>query len=590
MTMTEALLQPGTRLGPYRIEERVGSGGMSTVYRATDTRLERTVALKLLFQRGIEDLARFSREASLTARLDHPGIARILDVSTNPPYLVMPFIDGVTLGHYAGDRLVALRDAARAIEHAHGRGVLHRDLKPENIMVDGDGRAVVLDFGLARCFDKGWSVTQNEILGTPAFMSPEQALGRRDQFGPHTDVYGLGATLYDLIAGHPPHDGDSPYAILKAIVDRDAPVPEGPRELVLIAMTALAREPANRYRSAGAFADDLDRYLTGVNVAARAPGLVTQIRWRFQRNPLIWSLATVLALTVILSLTGGFVLLLASHHATQRELAAEHELHAADLAQERQIVTRGHLEGLRRELEEIDDQLAGRLEPAEMATLDARLSRITDEAGQLAAQNPDDPEPRWVQGRSREFARDESAAQAAYAACISRGTAHDPLVARALAAVAKQQWRDALLGLSWTELKAGRAERIVLPLSVLDHALDAGQAGETGSWLVAQRMLTGKDVRSAASFLDNSLARGGRIEDLLLLAAALHLDHPAVAGTDAEQSLARYRGHPLAWLLLAVAQRIQGGDAGEVTANVDEALRLAPIWQDKPLVRSLLEQ
>ncbi len=289
---------PSRRLaGRYARLGSLGSGGGGAVWRAWDAHLGRVVALKMLHgQRPSETaLVRFVREARAMASLHHQGIVEIYDVGEHEglPYIAMELVDGESLA----DRTAAgplppreaariVRDASLAMAAAHGAGVLHRDLKPHNVLVARDGRAVVADFGLARAVtpdEAGSAITATgAILGTPAYMAPEQARSRSAEIGPRTDVYGLGAVLFEAITGRPPHVGPNPAVVLRSVLVRDAPSPAGlvpgvPRDLDSICRKALERAPSLRYASAEALAEDLSRFLDGSPILARPPGPIRRL-------------------------------------------------------------------------------------------------------------------------------------------------------------------------------------------------------------------------------------------------------------------------------------------------------------------------
>jgi hypothetical protein len=280
----DILLRPGRPplplvLGRYRLEEQLGQGGMGAVYRALDTHLGRTVALKVPFLWGGGREAvkvRFLREAQSAALLAHPNICPVHDLGEidGVPYLTMAFVRGAPLA----DRLhpdrpappreaVALvRKLALALHEAHTRGIIHRDLKPSNVMIDEHGEPVVMDFGLARRADSALLLTQQgEMLGTPSYMPPEQVDGDVQAMGPASDVYSLGALLYEMVVGRPPFRGDV-LAILAQIC-ADEPVAPSRRlpglnpALDYLCLRALKKDPGQRWESMAAFADALARFL-----------------------------------------------------------------------------------------------------------------------------------------------------------------------------------------------------------------------------------------------------------------------------------------------------------------------------------------
>jgi len=276
--------------GDYELHEEIGRGGMGVVYRATQKSLGRTVALKMLLRRDLAspaDLARFRSEAEAAARLDHPGIVSIFEVGEcdGHPFYSMQFVEGTTLSRrLAGGRLppreaaALVAKVADAVQAAHDRGVLHRDLKPSNILIDALGEPHVSDFGLAKRLEGDASVTHTgAILGTPCYMSPEQAAGSRGDVGPTSDVWSLGAILYQTLTGRPPFQAATPMDTLLAVLESDPPVPRSldrgvDRDLEMIALKSLQKPQDLRYDSAAGLAADLRSFLAGEPVAARRGG------------------------------------------------------------------------------------------------------------------------------------------------------------------------------------------------------------------------------------------------------------------------------------------------------------------------------
>lgn len=274
----------------YELLEEVGRGGMGIVYRAHQKSLDRIVAVKMLLRRDLAtaaDLTRFRSEAEAAAQLDHPGIVSIFEVGEcgGHPFYSMRFIEGTTLAKRLAEGPMAPREAAAilrrvadAVEAAHRRGVLHRDLKPSNILIDATGAPLVSDFGLAKRIEDDRDVTHTgAILGTPCYMSPEQAAGSRGDVGPTSDVWSLGAILYQTLTGRPPFQASNPMDTLLAVLESDPPIPRSlapgvDRDLEMIALKSLQKPQDLRYASAGALAADLRAYLAGEAVAARRGG------------------------------------------------------------------------------------------------------------------------------------------------------------------------------------------------------------------------------------------------------------------------------------------------------------------------------
>jgi serine/threonine-protein kinase len=282
--------EPPRALGDYELLEELGRGGMGVVYKARQKRLDRLVAVKMILRGALAspaDMARFRAEAAAAAQLDHPNIVAVYEVGEHDGqhFFSMQLVEGRTLARLVADgplpshaaaRYVAA--VARAVHYAHGHGILHRDLKPSNVIVDGDGHPHVLDFGLAKRFDAPSLTGAGAILGTPAYMPPEQAAGSRGVLGPASDVYALGAILYELLTGRPPFQSSSPVDTLLLVLEQE-PVPPRllnprvERDLEMICLKCLQKPADLRYPTAAALADDLEAFLHGETVSARPSGL-----------------------------------------------------------------------------------------------------------------------------------------------------------------------------------------------------------------------------------------------------------------------------------------------------------------------------
>ncbi|MHC5080394.1 MAG: protein kinase domain-containing protein [Planctomycetota bacterium] len=291
-------------LGPYKILVELGHGGMGMVYKAVHMDLKRTVALKVLTagEDATEDaIARFRREAEAVAKLGHhPHIVPLYDLGRDGQlhYFAMHFVEGKPLDELIRDGELSPRRAAifaqkiaGALEHAHKHNVLHRDVKPENVLVSPEGEPQVTDFGLAKDTRSDSGLTHaGTLVGTPKYMSPEQAEARLDAVDARSDVYGLGATLYTMLAGVPPFEGPTILHIIKQVLQAD-PVPlrkrnpAVPRDLETICFKALEKDPARRYASAGELEEDLRRFLENQPIVARRASLTYRVAKRVKRNP-----------------------------------------------------------------------------------------------------------------------------------------------------------------------------------------------------------------------------------------------------------------------------------------------------------------
>jgi len=268
----------GENVGPYRIVEKLGQGGMATVYKAYHPALDRYVAIKVMHPAFMEDpnfLARFQREARIVAKLDHPSITPIYDFAEHEgyPYLVMRFVQGETLKARLqegpldeAEFLRIARAVGEALTYAHEKGVLHRDIKPSNVLLTPEGHVYLTDFGLARMAEAGESTLSRDMMvGTPQYISPEQAKGLKD-LDARTDVYSFGVVLYEILVGQAPFTADTPFAIIHDHIFSPLPMPreinpEFPALLERVLLKALAKEPDDRYSSVAALVEALESAL-----------------------------------------------------------------------------------------------------------------------------------------------------------------------------------------------------------------------------------------------------------------------------------------------------------------------------------------
>lgn len=318
---------PWAVLGAYDLLEEIGRGGMGVVYRALQRDLNRPVAVKVLLDAGFastQQKERFRREAEAVARLKHPGIVAIHEIgeSDGLPWFSMDHVEGASLEESAKDHplpgreaALCLREIALAVAHAHERGILHRDLKPSNILLDTAGRPHVTDFGIAQRLDldpdgeTAAPLTRTgQSLGSPGYAAPELVLGQTADV--RTDVYGLGAILYYLLTGRPPHSGATLESLLRQVREEDPAAPSSlrpsiPRDLETICLKCLRKSQAGRYPSPLALVEDLDRFLAGLPVLARPAGPI-EIAWRWcRRRPFAAALLGTISLLLALIVVGS---------------------------------------------------------------------------------------------------------------------------------------------------------------------------------------------------------------------------------------------------------------------------------------------
>jgi eukaryotic-like serine/threonine-protein kinase len=300
------------RIGAYEVLGELGRGGMGVVYKARQTNLRRLVALKMVLNggyRGPDEFARFQAEAEAVARLQHPNIVQVHEIGTHQgqPFFSLEYVDGGSLAQRIAGRPQPTRQAAaltetlaRAMDYAHGRDIVHRDLKPANVLLTAQGMPKITDFGLAKRLGEDGATRTGAILGTPSYIAPEQAKGQKD-VGPPADIYALGAILYELLTGRPPYRGETPLDTMLQVLEGKLVSPSQrnrrvPRDLEIICLKCLEKEPAKRYPSAAALADDLRHFLTGESIEAR-PARGAERFWRWcRRRPLVSGLLAAMLL------------------------------------------------------------------------------------------------------------------------------------------------------------------------------------------------------------------------------------------------------------------------------------------------------
>lgn len=307
--------------GDYELVEQLGQGGMGVVYRAQQKSLQREVAVKLLSAgpwASPEFIARFTREAQSAARLQHPNIVSIFEIGTHEEmnFFSMQLVRGQSLAQRLDaqgplpprEAARLLRTIAEALDYAHRLGILHLDLKPANVLIDEHGEPQVADFGLAKRLDESLASDSDEVSGTPSYMAPEQATARSQRIGVATDIYGLGAILYELLSGRPPFLGATPRQTLEQVVAaQPAALRDGtraiPADLEAICLKCLAKEPAERYVTARGLAEDLGRFLEGRPVSVRPLNAGQRLQAWARREPRV----AFAAATALVALVAGLI-------------------------------------------------------------------------------------------------------------------------------------------------------------------------------------------------------------------------------------------------------------------------------------------
>lgn len=328
---------PGRMFGDYQLLHEVARGGMGVVYRANQVGLDRVVALKMILGGRLADdtqIRRFQAEAMAAGQLSHPNIVAIYDVGRveDQHFFSMEFIEGQSLADMVRDRPLPPLEAARyvritaeAIDYAHGRDILHRDLKPSNVIVDTNDQPRITDFGLAKRLDEDSDLTASGFaVGTPSYMPPEQAAGRHDQMDRTSDVYSLGAILYELVTGRPPFKAANVLDTLLQVRENEVVPPrllnpKVPRDLDTIIRKCLAKDQKHRYPTAAELADDLGRFQEGQPILAQRVGLLGRFaRWA-RRYPIV---AATMAIIVITSLLAALAATSAARRMSAKRLEA----------------------------------------------------------------------------------------------------------------------------------------------------------------------------------------------------------------------------------------------------------------------------
>jgi tetratricopeptide (TPR) repeat protein len=553
------------RAGRFLLLRELGRGGMGVVWEAWDPQLSRRVAVKMVRQLDdVDARGRILKEARAAAAIQHPGIVPVHEVLEHDgcPCIAMTLVDGRALD--PADRLdprraaEIVRDAARAVQAAHEKGVVHRDLKPGNLMTDAAGRVFVLDFGVAAVELDAVRTASGVVCGTPAYMSPEQAMGRRDLIGPATDVYGLGATLYALLAKHPPFHDRRDMDILRAVpFDEPAALRKVSGDLARIVQKAMDKVPAARYASAAEFADDLDRFLRGEPILGRP----TSATWRFvRRHPR--AIASSALATIGFMIVVAFIV-----KATRAEETLDRRAKANLL-----------FEPGRRFVE--DARLLLYQKGTTSADVEKLVARARPLLEQASAADPTFAEPEHALGRCDALLGRRADAEAHLAEALRRNPAHlEPLLDRGLLALTLALEQYDVLGAAAPPALAKRAEEDLTRYAAVEL---------TGLTKAALAHVRGQ---ADAAALCEALVKDPRVGDeaLFLLGRIRWGAHDGAGALEAlEEAVGRRPHHRHGRMLLAMVRRARG-EFEKALEELERGLAIDPAFAPFLVVRAALQ-
>lgn len=594
----------GTFFGPYEIVDELGRGGMGVVYKARQPNVDRFVALKVLLSGALASstqVKRFQREAEVTARLKHPGIVHVHDVGQvqDFQYFTMDFVDGPPLSKLIKERQLGVRraveiarDVARALAHAHEKEAIHRDVKPGNIIMGKDGAPVLTDFGLARDLEGDERLTRSgAMVGTPYYMPPEQAQGKRDQVTGQADVYSLGVVLFEMLTFELPFRGETQLELTNKILDQEPPRPSEieptiDRDLETIVLKAMAKLPQERHATAGDLADDLDRYLRGERVRTRGDALTDLVRrarrgWR--RPAAVAAAGGLLIVAALITSRSAVARAAIALEGAERDAAA----FALDLAATRATRERAEQEAHEARRREVLDEALEAVRQAERApagepyrrAVDVALERLSAAVDVL----PDDVGLRLQ--RARLASRRGQADLARRDLEAARRLDPDgPGGAEAVALLVRFASR------ATSDEEAYRAAAGPLLAEGL------AQAGpQAGAWRdVVEAMLLfvrDSDPEGALSAIARAQAKDASLAEVYTVEATLQsaLGQPQVALRACDRALQLDAKAPHTWIVRARLHMVMG-DAQGALDDVNRALELDPGLEAALLVRATIHQ
>ncbi|MBI2932532.1 MAG: protein kinase [Planctomycetes bacterium] len=568
--------------GRYRVIETLGRGAMGVVYRAEDSVLHRDVALKLVSRVNIAspgNIERFRREAQAMAQIDHPNVVKLYDIGEfeGDPYLVMELVRGEHLaGAFARRpmraRVELIEKVARGVQAVHEHGIVHRDLKPQNVLVDENGRPHVTDFGLARLEDGAPLTRDGLAIGTPPYMAPEQIRG--GSIDARTDVFALGAMLYEALTAQAPHAGSTVAEILHAILTLEPPPPRSlnarvPADLETICLHAIEKDPARRYPTAHAFADDLRRYLDGEAIAARRPTALKRI-WRFASRrravviPVTAAAAGMLAVYAVLRLTTPDWQIVESNWREAEERTRLSEAKTAAMAR------------VNGALERMQDLLYDGTASGE--NLRQRALETQQIAQEMARTLPSLIEAYVARGRARRLLGDDTGAREDFDRALRR---HDRLGDAYF-------WRGRLSADDALRARfAGvppSAGEIGSAVQDFEAAIRIGTSNERDAHLARLWIdLLSGDRDAVVTEASRVIALGGRVEDDLYVRGLAQTD-PRAAAADFDEALRRRPND--AWLRFVRGTcRMELKEYAEAIEDLSKAIDLRPDFAEAYLQR-----